>query len=145
MRYYYHAENVASRLVAGETVIVRLPDAEMTILNPAGSTLWSLADGTRTGEDLACELQGRYGLATAPDLEGFLADLMARGLLSASETACAPPRPCPPAPPASAFEPPAVRLAEMLETLASACTSAFTGEPAADCRTIALGCFDFKD
>ena len=129
--FFAHAANAASRLVAGEMVIVRVPDGEMTILNESGSALWAAADGTRTAEDLAATLQSRYGLGQAPDVRPFLQELVAGGLLTESE-APAPARVTPPAPSPTAYAPPATQVQEKLETLAGICVTSFGGF--ANCR-----------
>ena len=140
--YYKHAEETASRLVAGETVIVRLPDAEMTVLSESGGAVWALADGTSTGMEIAAALQAHYGLSEPPAIQAFLDELLERGLLATAGSAVPSPARAEPLPEAGTYAPPAVRVAEPLETLAGGCDSAFTGEPTADCRTSALGCFD---
>ena len=68
--------------------------------------------------------------------------LLARGLLETATSVASPPERAEPLPEAGTYAPPEVRVAETLETLAGGCDSAFTGEPTADCRTSALGCFD---
>lgn len=51
-----HHPRAASRLFEGEVVIVH-PDTNMVrMLNPVGSRIWELADGTRTISEIAAAL-----------------------------------------------------------------------------------------
>jgi len=138
--HYRHAPDTVSRLVAGEVVIVRVPDGEMTVLNESGGAVWCAADGTRRPEEIAGFLAERYRLAAPPDVRPFLGELAGCALLVASEKPLGAPAAVPPFPAAGEYAPPALRVRERLETLASICDSSFGGYP--NCMLEGGGCLD---
>jgi len=123
--FFGPAENTASRLVAGEVVIVRVPDGDMAVLNESGGAVWCAADGTRRAGEVAEVLAARYGPAARPDAEAFLRELVSLGLVVRLPGPLDSPAKVPPLPEPTAYRPPAVRVHEKLETLAGICGSTF--------------------
>lgn len=140
-RYPRHSSATASRLVGDEAVIVLLPKGEMTVLNGSGSLAWNLADGVRSDDEIAAALAEAYGLPEPPSLGAWFDELAGKGLLAFADLPAPDAAPPLPRPAAGAYEPPAVRVCELLETLAGLCESGFTGQIGADCRTLG-SCFD---
>ncbi|MEW5852532.1 MAG: PqqD family protein [Myxococcota bacterium] len=68
----------------GEAVVIDLTARRVMGLNPAGTLLWSHADGKRTVRELAELLAARFAL-TAPtaeaDAASFVGKMVARGLM----------------------------------------------------------------
>jgi hypothetical protein len=63
---YVHSEDVVSREIEGELIIVPLASGigdledELYTLNGTGRAIWDLMDGQRTLREIAEELEGRY-------------------------------------------------------------------------------------
>jgi hypothetical protein len=57
-RYYLRGDGVASRLVDGEAILVKLPENVLYVLNPAASCIWAAIDGVRSDADLATMCAG---------------------------------------------------------------------------------------
>jgi len=115
--YYGRRADVAGRVVDGEAVLVRMSDGMLHVLNPSASRIWIMADGVRSGAELA---EGRDPAAVAEFLKRMAElDLMERA---------SSPRNAPEAFPQEvdvpfSEEPPRIRISEPVETLAgpSAC------------------------
>jgi hypothetical protein len=79
-----HHPRTASRVFGGEAVIIS-PTANMVrMLNPVGSRIWELVDGSRTVEDIAQVLAGEFDvdLSHARDSVAlFLQELAGKELL----------------------------------------------------------------
>jgi hypothetical protein len=115
--YYRRSCRVASRVVGGEAVLVKLPESVLHCLSPSASRIWAAADGDRTGRDLA----GGLGDAGA---QAFLDEMVEKGLLERAEAPFAaaafpqevdwPEEPSPP-------EAPTIRSSEVIEALAGEC------------------------
>ncbi|HLC42412.1 MAG TPA: PqqD family protein [Methylomirabilota bacterium] len=79
----------AWRTIAGEGVILSLDTKVLRGLNPAGARVWELIDGQRSvdsiGQQIAQEFQVEPARALA-DIERFLQDLLARGLVEAADS-----------------------------------------------------------
>ena len=78
-----HHPRTASRVFSGEAVIVSPAENIVRMLNPVGSRIWELADGTRTLEQIAVVLTGEYDVAL-PDarrsVATFTEELAARSV-----------------------------------------------------------------
>lgn len=136
-RYLMHATGVASRVIAGEAVVVVPSRSEVHVLNETGSAAWALIDGTRTCGQIAHEMADRYsetGDRAARDMEQFLADLESRGAVSfgAEPKSSVAPRGEPPAP--TRYEPPAVAETQTMEVVAALCGSVRDG--GGTCRSL---------
>jgi hypothetical protein len=79
-RYYTRSRAVASRVVDGEAVLVKMPEAQLYCLNAAASRMWVAADG-RTSEG---ELVGGGEAAAA---RRFLDEMVTSGLMQSSASA----------------------------------------------------------
>lgn len=80
-----HHPRTASRVFSGEAVIISPAENVVRMLNPVGSRIWELADGTRTAEEIAAVLaqefdvdlpQARSSVAT------FVDELVGKELLT---------------------------------------------------------------
>jgi len=78
-RYYTRSRTVASRVVAGEAVLVRMPDARLYCLNGRASRMWVRADGRATGLALADGFEPSVARA-------FLDEMVSAGLLERSSS-----------------------------------------------------------
>jgi hypothetical protein len=118
--YYRRSPHVASRVVDGEALLLKRTESKAFILNHAASRIWVLADGVRSGDDLA---DARELEAVRP----FLDEMVERGLLERAEepleTAQAFPQDVEWQSPDHDFEPPAICSSEVVEILAGLCDS----------------------
>ena len=130
IRYPTRARGVASRIVAGEAVVVVPARREAHVLNETGSCLWAMMDGTRDAGEIASELASRYTVERAEaarDLEAFVADLAARGAADATGSPTESLAPRGDAPEPTSYEPPAVAETHPMEVVAALCASTRTG------------------
>ena len=111
--YYRRSTGVASRVVDGEAVLVKMPEGMLHVLNPSASRMWVRADGARPASELA------RGVDEAAAAE-FLSRMTELGLM---EVAPAPGAEAAPfsqdADIAPSTEAPEIRASEPVETLAS--------------------------
>ena len=135
--YLKHAAGLASRRIGDEEVIVSPKAGKIWSLNPAGTYIWELLDGSQDEASLAADLAACRGLdpsAAVDELRCFTELLQQRGLLVASEghtpqgsrsarAAKSPPESC--------GHPPSLVREEELQVLAGACGSGHTGQGAA--------------
>ncbi len=80
-----HHPRTAARVFSGEAIIISPAEHMVRMLNPVGSRIWELADGTRTVEEIAEVLAAEYDVDAAharQSTQGFVADLVAKALLS---------------------------------------------------------------
>lgn len=71
--------------IAGETLLVTPAQGKVRVLNPAGSRIWSLVDGTLTIGEIARRLAETYAIPAAQaetDTLIFLQSLHERGLIT---------------------------------------------------------------
>jgi len=71
-------------VVEGEAVLLDLEGRRVLGLNPVGSFVWGLLDGSRAPTDLAGAVAARFGIGAdraRADVDAFLADLHGRGLI----------------------------------------------------------------
>lgn len=75
-----HHPQTASRVFSGEAVIITPAENKVRMLNPVGSRIWELADGTRTIAQIVDVLTDEYDVdplraqETTLDLLNTLAD-----------------------------------------------------------------------
>ena len=127
--YYLRSPHVASRVVDGEALLLKRTESKAFILNHAASRIWVLADGVRSGDDLA-------GAREAEAVRPFLDEMVELGLLERAEEPLGTAQPFPQdvewQSPDDAFEPPAICASEVVEVLAGICDSGREGGP--QCR-----------
>jgi len=51
---------VAARVVDGEAVVILADSGEVNVLNPVGTRIWELADGTRSVQQIADAIAEEY-------------------------------------------------------------------------------------
>jgi len=81
------AATTASRLIAGEAVILSLDTKVLRGLNAVGSRVWDLIDGRRTLDDIVDVIVGEFDVErpqAARDVETFLRQLIDKGLVTPS-------------------------------------------------------------
>ena len=81
------AATTASRLIAGEAVILSLDTKVLRGLNAVGSRVWDLIDGRRTLDDIVDVIVGEFDVQrpqAARDVETFLRQLIDKGLVTPS-------------------------------------------------------------
>ena len=77
------APNTASRLIAGEAVILSLDTKILRGLNPVGSRVWDLIDGARSVDDIVDIVVSEFDVTrsvAAADVQAFIGELVERGL-----------------------------------------------------------------
>lgn len=83
------ADGLLSEQTVDGVIIVSPTTGRLRVLNPLGSSIWSLLDGSRTVEDIENALQQQFPHISPAkirgDLIGFLSELMNRGLISGIE------------------------------------------------------------
>lgn len=70
---------VAARIVDGSAIIVLADAGEVTVLNPVGSRIWELIDGTRSGSDIVQRIIAEYDVTAeqaTQDVQSFLQTLL---------------------------------------------------------------------
>jgi Coenzyme PQQ synthesis protein D (PqqD) len=75
----------ASRLIAGEAVILSLDTKVLRGLNAVGSRVWDLIDGRRSVEDIVDVIVAEFDVAkpeAAADVGAFLRELVDKGLVA---------------------------------------------------------------
>ncbi len=125
-RTFRRAPGVASRLVAGEAVLVVPSRREAHVLNGTGSAAWALMDGSLTTGEIASALAGRYGVEggrASRDLGAFLDDLASRGAAEVVDAPAKGPAPDAELPPVQDYTPPAVAETQPMEVVAALCSS----------------------
>ena len=77
------APHTASRLIAGEAVILALDTKVLRGLNTVGSRVWDLIDGARSLDEIVDVIVAEFDVArpvAAADVEAFVRQLVDRGL-----------------------------------------------------------------
>lgn len=88
LTYRARAEDLSSRAVDGTVVLLDERDWNYLHLNSTGALLWPLIEGGATAADLSAALAKTFGISEADaqrDVEAFLADLVAKDLVTADE------------------------------------------------------------
>jgi hypothetical protein len=83
-----HSPRTASRVFGQDAVVISPAENTVRMLNPTGSRIWELADGSRTMEEIALLLTEEFDVAlpeARQQVAEFLADLEAKGLVSWAE------------------------------------------------------------
>ncbi len=84
------APDVRYRVLDGEAVVIRQRAAEVLGLNVVGTAILELADGTRTGGQIAAEVAARFAVdltQAEADVEQFLEQLQRAGVVAAADSA----------------------------------------------------------
>jgi hypothetical protein len=77
----------ASRLIAGEAVILSLDTKILRGLNAVGSRVWDLIDGRRTVDDIVDLVVAEFDVTrpqAAADVGAFVRELVDKGLVTAA-------------------------------------------------------------
>lgn len=80
-----HHPRVAARVYSGEAVILSPAENMVRMLNPVGSRIWELVDGTRTVDEIAMVLTTEYEVTypqAVQSTEEFVETLVTKGLLA---------------------------------------------------------------
>ncbi|MBI3622329.1 MAG: PqqD family protein [Nitrospirae bacterium] len=82
------AVHTASQVIDGEAVVLDIPGKTLRGLNPVGSRIWELVDGTRTLTEIARVVAGEYARSEEEvfqDVVFFLDELAARRVIEFKE------------------------------------------------------------
>lgn len=80
-----HHPRVAARVYSGEAVILSPAENMVRMLNPVGSRIWELADGTRSVDEIATVLTAEFDVEYPQARQNtgeFVEALIAKGLLT---------------------------------------------------------------
>ena len=80
--------NVHGRLLDGEAVVVLPEQGEVKVLNDVGARIWSLADGSRTVNEIVTIICAEYDVARSEaesDTLDFIDNLIAKGIFTLSD------------------------------------------------------------
>lgn len=97
MLRYVRSSSVVSRVIAGETLIVPIRGgvgdlASIYSLNPVATTIWNSIAEPRTKDEIGQRIQEEYDVesdAVLSDVESFLKEMTAGGLIQAAEAEAA--------------------------------------------------------
>lgn len=87
-RFPRRREELASRVIAGEAVVVSPADSKVHELNAVATFVWERCDGRRSGRELAREVTRAFDVAAGQaeaDVARLLETLAARGLVELRE------------------------------------------------------------
>ena len=87
-KYPTQHPQVATRTVEGSAVIVLADSGEVTVLNPVGTSVWELADGLRTVEEIIAAVEAEYDVSPEQahqDVTAFLLTLVEAGALTMAD------------------------------------------------------------
>lgn len=79
-----HSPRTASRVFGQDAVIISPAENTVRMLNPTGSRIWELADGSRTMDEIAALLTQDFEVSLSEarqQVAEFLSDLETRGLV----------------------------------------------------------------
>lgn len=80
-----HHPRTAARVFSGEAVVITPAENRVRMLNPVGSRVWELADGTRTLDEIAVALTAEFEVDLAEartSVAAFVEELLGKGLLT---------------------------------------------------------------
>ncbi len=80
---------VAARIVDDAAVVVLADAGELNVLNPVGTRVWELADGSRTVQEIVDEIVAEFDVAAetaAQDVTEFLEELVSTKALLLQRT-----------------------------------------------------------
>ena len=83
-RYPVLHPQVATRIVDGEALIVLADSGQVNVLNPVGTRMWELMDGTRSVQQIADAICDEFDVArdeAERDLETFVQELIDAGAI----------------------------------------------------------------
>ena len=83
-----HSPRTASRVFGQDAVIISPAENTVRMLNPTGSRIWELTDGSRTVDEIAFLLTKEFDVAlpeARQQVAEFLADLEGKGLVGWAE------------------------------------------------------------
>jgi hypothetical protein len=87
--YIARSDTVASRILAGEMIIMSAADSTLYSLNPVATAVWQAADGcTPLAEIVNRHICAEFDVSPDEaygDVEAFVADLARRGILLVSD------------------------------------------------------------
>ena len=75
----------ASRVIAGEAIVLTPADSKIRTLNPTGSRIWELLGGKPTVAEIVDRIHREFDVTrdeAESDVRAFLDDLAAKGLVS---------------------------------------------------------------
>ena len=84
-----HHPSTASRVFGSDAVVISPTENMVRMLNPVGSRIWQLTDGSNTIEDIAVTLTQEFEVDlphARQSVAGFVEDLVNRNLLDWSES-----------------------------------------------------------
>ena len=84
-----HHPSTASRVFGSDAVFISPAENMVRMLNPVGSRIWQLTDGSNTIEDIAVTLTQEFEVDlphARQSVAGFVEDLVDRNLLDWSES-----------------------------------------------------------
>ena len=79
----------AGRVIDGEAVVILADSSEVNVLNPVGSRIFELADGSHSVEDIIEVIVAEYNISpeqAAADVNEFLKKLVEQSVLIFDET-----------------------------------------------------------
>ncbi len=79
----------AGRVIDGEAVVILADSSEVNVLNPVGSRIFELADGSHSVEDIIEVIVAEYNISpeqAAADVNEFLKKLVEQSVLIFGET-----------------------------------------------------------
>lgn len=88
-RYPRHSDQTTWQEIGEEVIILDVDSGAYFGVEGAGARMWLLADGTRTGEDIAQEIAGEYEVDLAQaraDVSEVVAGLLENRLLTCDES-----------------------------------------------------------
>jgi hypothetical protein len=93
-RYHVNTEDVTSKIVEGEAIIINLSDGAYYSLAGSGAVAWALLNAGSSADEIAGELAARYDADAAtvgPDVMRLLDSLAEERLVVAGELSGTPP------------------------------------------------------
>ncbi|HEV3061116.1 MAG TPA: PqqD family protein [Vicinamibacterales bacterium] len=88
--FVVRGDRLAARKVGGEMVILSADDSSLFVLNEIGTAIWEAADGRTSLHAIAegvCQAYDVDRETALRDVEAFVSDLAAAGVVSTSEHA----------------------------------------------------------
>lgn len=80
----------AARTIDGSAVIVLADTGELNVLNPVGTLIWELVDGTHSVQEIADAVQAEYAVSlqqALKDTEEFLQQLLDSSVITVQASA----------------------------------------------------------
>lgn len=86
--YIRRRSDIASRIIEGEAIIVKIKTGENYSLNHVGALVWQMADGTHTLADIVTAIVDRYDITVdqaQADLSELVSELEREQLVEVGE------------------------------------------------------------